>query len=201
MSESWDKRPDWIMPDKTVQDELGSTPLNKALITGFNLSYSAKQVEKLIESKGLKYTKVRNKSKQKLLNYNFEGTLFDTMNFFTYLETDSAVDFFDGSMISSRVAFKASNDENLEEIVNSVYKIIVDKYSLPKEENSIYSFQNYKWKISDLEVFLFIDRENKRVFVSEINSRIEESRSFQEFKDTYINVYETYEEQIRGGKR
>ena len=123
------------------------------------------------------------------------------MNFFTYLETDSAVDFFDGSMISSRVAFKASNDENLEEIVNSVYKIIVDKYSLPKEENSIYSFQNYKWKISDLEVFLFIDRENRRVFVSEINSRIEESRSFQEFKDTYINVYETYEEQIRGGKR
>ena len=123
------------------------------------------------------------------------------MNFFTYLETDSAVDFFDGSMISSRVAFKASNDENLEEIVNSVYKIIVDKYSLPKEENSIYSFQNYKWQISDLEVFLFIDRENRRVFVSEINSRIEESRSFQEFKDTYINVYETYEEQIRGGKR
>ena len=104
-------------------------------------------------------------------------------------------------MLSSRVSIDAISDENLEEIVNAVYQLLVNFYSNPLSETSIYSFQTYKWDIDNVEVFLSIDKEQKSVLISEVNSKVEESRSFQEFKDEFIEEYQTYEEEVRYGKK
>ena len=85
--------------------------------------------------------------------------------------------------------------------MNAVYQILIDFYSNPISETSIYSFQTYKWDFEDLEVFLSIDREKRSVLISEVNSKVEESRSFQEFKDEFIEEYQTYEEEVRYGKK
>ena len=45
-----------------------------------------------------------------------------------------------------------------------------------------------------------IDKEHKSILISEVNSIVEESRSFQEFKEEFIDDFQTYEEEIRYGK-
>ncbi|MBT89918.1 MAG: hypothetical protein CMN79_05450 [Spirochaetales bacterium] len=201
MSEKWNKRPDWLMPDKTSGQQIDSSQVDKELITGFNFALSTKEVRQLIRDKGFDYKKGRMEKKSKIQTYIFEGALFDTENLFTYRDISSTVDFFDGILLSSRVLINASNEENLEEIVNAVYQILIDFYETPSSESSIYSFQTYKWINNDLEVFLSIDKEDGSVLISEVNSAVEESRSFQEFKDKYIEEYQTYEEEIRYGKK
>lgn len=201
MSEKWNKRPDWLMPDKTSGQQIDSSQIDKELITGFNFALSTKEVRQLIRDKGLDYTKERTEKKTKIQTYVFDGTLFDTQNLFTYRDASSTVDFFDGILLSSRVLINASNEENLEEIINAVYQILIGFYATPSSETSIYSFETYKWINNDLEVFLSIDKENSSVLISEVNSTVEESRSFQEFKDKYIEEYQTYEEEVRYGKK
>ena len=51
-----------------------------------------------------------------------------------------------------------------------------------------------------IETFLSIDKESNTIILSEVNSALEESRRFKEFKDKYIDQYQTYEEEIRYGK-
>ena len=201
MSEKWNKRPDWLMPDKTSSQQVDSSRIDKELITGFNFALSTKEARQLIRDKGLDYKKERTEQKTKIQTYVFDGTLFDTQNLFTYRDASSTVDFFDGILLSSRVLINASNEENLEEIVNAVYQILIDFYATPSSETSIYSFETYKWINNDLQVFLSINKENGSVLISEVNSAVEESRSFQEFKDKYIEEYQTYEEEIRYGKK
>ena len=201
MSEKWNKRPDWLMPDKTSGQQVDSSRIDKELITGFNFALSTKEARQLIRDKGLDYKKERAEQKTKIQTYVFDGTLFDNQNLFTYRDASSTVDFFDGILLSSRVLINASNEENLEEIVNAVYQILIDFYATPSSETSIYSFETYKWINNDLEVFLSIDKENSSVLISEVNSTVEESRSFREFKDKYIEEYQTYEEEVRYGKK
>jgi len=201
MSEKWNKRPDWLMPDKTSGQQVDSSRIDKELITGFNFALSTKEARQLIRDKGLDYKKERAEQKTKIQTYVFDGTLFDNQNLFTYRDASSTVDFFDGILLSSRVLINASNEENLEEIVNAVYQILIDFYATPSSETSIYSFETYKWINNDLQVFLSINKENGSVLISEVNSAVEESRSFQEFKDKYIEEYQTYEEEIRYGKK
>ena len=110
------------------------------------------------------------------------------------------MNFFEGSILSTRVIFNAINEENLEVIVNSLYNVLVENYSNPDSENSIYSFQTYKWDNENLEIFLSVDEENKRVLITEINSQLEETRSFKEFKNKYIEQYQTYDEEVKYGK-
>jgi hypothetical protein len=38
------------------------------------------------------------------------------------------------------------------------------------------------------------------VVISEINSVLEDSRAFKEFKDKYIEEYQTYEDELKSGK-
>ena len=109
------------------------------------------------------------------------------------------MNFFEGSILSTRVIFNAINEENLEVIVNSLYNVLVENYSNPDSENSIYSFQTYKWDNENLEIFLSVDEENKRVLITEINSQLEETRCFKEFKNKYIEQYQTYEEEVSMG--
>lgn len=201
MSEKWNKRPDWLMPDKTSGQQVDSSRIDKELITGFNFALSTKEARQLIRDKGLDYKKERAEQKTKIQTYVFDGTLFDNQNLFTYRDASSTVDFFDGILLSSRVLINASNEENLEEIVNAVYQILIDFYATPSSETSIYSFETYKWINNDLQVFLSINKENGSVLISEVNSAVEESRSFQEFKDKYIEEYQTYEEEVRYGKK
>ena len=52
----------------------------------------------------------------------------------------------------------------------------------------------------NLEIFLSVDEENKRVLITEINSQLEETRSFKEFKNKYIEQYQTYDEEVKYGK-
>ena len=200
VSETWKKRPDWIMPDKGLNQQLTGYKVSKELLTGFNISLSISETKKLISDNGFDYKKRRLDKKSQIQTFNFEGTLFDTKNLFTYKAINSSVDFFDDTILSSRVRIDASNENNLEEIVNAVYQILVDFYSSPLSENSIYSFQIYKWAQNDVEVFLSIDKEHKSILISEVNSIVEESRSFQEFKEEFIDDFQTYEEEIRYGK-
>ena len=193
----WEKRPDWMMPDKNKAE----LKTDRNLITGFNLASSIGETKRTIEERGFDYRKERIEKRTKIESYKFDGTLFDTKNLFTYKNSLSTVDFFKGTVLSSRVSIEATNDENLEEIVNAVYQILIDFYSNPISETSIYSFQTYKWDFEDLEVFLSIDREKRSVLISEVNSKVEESRSFQEFKDEFIEEYQTYEEEVRYGKK
>ena len=195
----WNKRPDWMMPDKNKVELQADIPND--LITGFNLSSSIGQTKKMIKDNNLSYKKERIEKRTKIESYRFDGTLLDTKNLFAYKKATSAVDFFDGTMLSSRVSIDAISDENLEEIVNAVYQLLVNFYSNPLSETSIYSFQTYKWDIDNVEVFLSIDKEQKSVLISEVNSKVEESRSFQEFKDEFIEEYQTYEEEVRYGKK
>ena len=60
--------------------------------------------------------------------------------------------------------------------------------------------RTYKWDNENLEIFLSVDEENKRVLITEINSQLEETRSFKEFKNKYIEQYQTYEEEVKYGK-
>ena len=43
MSEKWNKRPDWLMPDKTSGQQVDSSRIDKELITGFNFALKAKK--------------------------------------------------------------------------------------------------------------------------------------------------------------
>ena len=201
VSKKWEERPGWLMPDETSNQQLAERQIDKELITGFNLSMSISEIKKLILDNGFNYKRERIEKESQIKTYKFDGTLFDTRNLFTYRSVSSIVDFFDGTILSSRVRIDASNDDNLEKIINAVYQILVGFYSSPSSENSIYSFQTYKWIKNDVEVFLSIDKENKSILISEVKSIIEESRSFQEFKDKYIDDYQTYEEEIRYGKK
>ena len=193
----WEKRPDWMMPDKNKVE----LKTDRNLITGFNLASSIGETKRTNKERGFDYRKERIEKRTKIESYKFDGTLFDTKNLFTYKNSLSTVDFFKGTVLSSRVSIEATNDENLEEIVNAVYQILIDFYSNPISETSIYSFQTYKWDFEDLEVLLSIDREKRSVLISEVNSKVEESRSFQEFKDEFIEEYQTYEEEVRYGKK
>jgi hypothetical protein len=201
LSKEWDERPKWLMPDSSLTD---SNQINEAsersLVSGFSLRSSPSDARKDISSGGLKYEKSKDDSKSKLLSYSFGGTLLDISNDFNYSSSNSTVNFFEGSLLSTRVVFKALDEKNLEEIVNSLYRILVDVYSSPKSEDSIYSFQTFKWKDSELEIYLSVDEEKQRVLITEINSKLEESRSFKEFKKKYIDQYQTYEDEVRYGK-
>ena len=201
INKEWEDRPDWLMPDSSVSNtQTVNNSSNTLLVSGFNLLSSPSEAKKDIVSGGLKYEKSKNDKKAKLLSYSFGGTLINVPSAFSYSSSNSTINFFDGSLLSTRMTFNANSDENLEEIINSLYQILVNSYSSPDSENSIYSFQTYKWNNEDVEVFLSVDKENGRVFVTEINSKLEESRSFKEFKRKYIDEYQTYDEEVRYGK-
>ena len=70
----------------------------------------------------------------------------------------------------------------------------------PSSESTIYSYQTFEWKKCEIETFLSIDKESNNIILSDVNSALEESRRFKEFKDKYIDQYQTYEEEIRYGK-
>ena len=55
-------------------------------------------------------------------------------------------------------------------------------------------------KVELVKFYLSIDKESNTIILSEVNSALEESRRFKEFKDKYIDQYQTYEEEIRYGK-
>ena len=103
--------------------------------------------------------------------------------------------------LSSRIFIDALNQTNLDEIVSSIYAFLVEFYSEPTSESSIYSYDTYEWTNGDIEVFLSIDRDSKVLILSEVNSSLEKSRRFKEFKDKFIDEYQTYEEEMRYGKR
>lgn len=201
LSKEWEDRPGWLMPDAPGQNIKTSEGLSRTvLVSGFNLSSSASDVKKKISNGGLKYEKSQNDKKDKLVSFTFGGTLVNIPNQFTYSSSNSTVNFFEGSILSTRVIFNAIDDDNLEVIVNSLYNVLIDSYSNPDSENSIYSFQTYKWNNENLEIFLSVDEENKRVLITEVNSKLEESRSFKEFKNKYIDQYQTYDEEVKFGK-
>ena len=201
LSKEWEDRPKWLMPDASKSESANvNQSSNIRLVSGFSLLSSPSEVRDEIIAGGLKFEKSRNDKKAKLLSYSFGGTLLNISTEFKYTSSDSTVNFFENSILSTRVTFNASNNQNLEEIVNSLYQILVNNYSYPESENSIYAFQTYSWNNDDLEIFLSVDEENNRVLVTEINSKLEESRSFKEFKKKYIDQYQTYEEEVRYGK-
>lgn len=201
LSKEWKDRPKWLMPDgsMTESDNLKKSS-NIELVSGFNLSSSPGQVKDEIIAGGLKYERSKNDKKAKLVSYSFGGTLLNVQNSFTYASSESTVNFFENSILSTRVTFNATSIENLEQIANYLYEILSNSYSYPESENSIYSFQTYSWNNNNLQIFLSVDEENKRVLVTEINAELEESRSFKEFKKKYIDQYQTYEEEVRYGK-
>ena len=201
LSKEWEERPKWLMPDTVESKDVNPTASsNTVLVSGFNLSSSQSEVKKKISNGGLKYEKSQNDKKDKLVSFSFGGTLINVPNQFNYSSSNSTVNFFEGSILSTRVIFNAINEENLEVIVNSLYNVLVENYSNPDSENSIYSFQTYKWNNENLEIFLSVDEENKRVLITEINSQLEETRSFKEFKNKYIEQYQTYDEEVKYGK-
>jgi hypothetical protein len=201
LHKEWEDRPDWLMPDSsTSSTQTINNSSNTLLVSGFSILSSPSEVRKDIAAGGLKYEKSKNDRKAKLLSYSFGGTLIDAPRLFSYSSSDSTVNFFEGSLLSTRMTFNATSDQNLEEIINSLYQILVNNYSSPDSEASIYSFQTYKWNNEEVEVFLSVDKENKRVFVTEINSKLEESRSFREFKNKFIDEYQTYDEEVKYGK-
>mgnify|MGYP001183106782 FL=1 len=201
LSKEWEDRPKWLMPDASSSKSNDiNEPSDITLVSGFNLTSTPGEVKDEIMAGGLKNEKSKNDKKAKLLSYSFGGTLLNVSNPFTYSSSDSTVNFFENSILSTRVTFNALNKGNLEEIVNSLYEILVNSYSYPESENSIYSFQTYSRSNDDLQIFLSVDEENNRVLVTEINTKLEESRSFKEFKKKYIDQYQTYEEEVRYGK-
>ena len=196
VSDTWDKRPDWVMPeDEEEKIEL----INQQLFSGFNSTISSGKLEKELDNKKIEYSESRD-SKKDLRLYIIQGSLIDTKNAFSYKQIESNVDFFDGDFLSSKIFIDALNSTNLEEIVSILYAFLVDLYSEPSSESTIYSYQTFEWKKGEIETFLSIDKESNTIILSEVNSALEESRRFKEFKDKYIDQYQTYEEEIRYGK-
>ena len=196
VSDTWDKRPDWVMPeDEEEKIEL----INQELFSGFNSTISSGKLEKKLDNKKIEYAESRD-SKKDLRLYIIKGSLIDTKNAFSYKQIESNVDFFDGDFLSSKIFIDALNSTNLEEIVSILYAFLVDFYSEPSSESKIYSYETFEWKKGEIETFLSIDKESNTIILSEVNSVLEESRRFKEFKDKYIDQYQTYEEEIRYGK-
>ena len=196
VSDTWDKRPDWVMPeDEEEKIEL----VNQQLFSGFNSTISSGKLEKELDNKKIEYSESRD-SRKDLRLYIIQGSLIDTKNAFSYKQIESNVDFFDGDFLSSKIFIDALNSTNLEEIVSILYAFLVDFYSEPSSESTIYSYQTFEWKKGEIETFLSIDKESNTIILSEVNSALEESRRFKEFKDKYIDQYQTYEEEIRYGK-
>ena len=196
VSDTWDKRPDWVMPeDEEEKIEL----VQQQLFSGFDSSISSGKLEKKLDNKKIEYAESRD-SKKDLRLYIIKGSLIDTRNAFSYKQIESNVDFFDGNFLSSKIFIDALNSANLDEIASILYTFLVDFYSEPSSESTIYSYQTFEWKKGEIETFLSIDKESNTIILSEVNSALEESRRFKEFKDKYIDQYQTYEEEIRYGK-
>ena len=157
------------------------------------------ELEKKLDNKKIEYAESRD-SKKDLRLYIIKGSLIDTRNAFSYKQIESNVDFFDGNFLSSKIFIDALNSTNLDEIASILYTFLVDFYSEPSSESTIYSYQTFEWKKGEIETFLSIDKESNTIILSEVNSALEESRRFKEFKDKYIDQYQTYEEEIRYGK-
>ena len=197
VSDTWEKRPDWAFPEDKQAENIDFKSYN--LVSGFNSKITGGKLEKKLDEKNIKFSSSRD-SRKDLKIYSVDGSLLDTKNSFSYKNIESNVDFFDGDFLSSRIFIDALNSTNLDQIVSALYNFLVDNYSEPTSESSIYSFETYIWKQGDLEVFLSIDPENNSVVLSEINSALEESRRFKEFKEKYIEEFQTYEEELRYGK-
>jgi|TARA_B000000557_G_C20729913_1_gene423841 hypothetical protein len=198
VSDTWEKRPDWVMPDDKSSETIEFN--NQELFSGFSSNISSGKLEKKLEEKNIDYSESTD-SKKDLKIYIVKGSLIDTKSAFSYKQIESNIDFFDGNFLSSRIFIDALNQTNLDEIVSSIYAFLVEFYSEPTSESSIYSYDTYEWTNGDIEVFLSIDRDSKVLILSEVNSSLEKSRRFKEFKDKFIDEYQTYEEEMRYGKR
>ena len=169
VSDTWDKRPDWVMPeDEEEKIEL----VNQQLFSGFNSTISSGKLEKKLDNKKIEYAESRD-SKKDLRLYIIQGSLIDTKNAFSYKQIESNVDFFDGDFLSSKIFIDALNSTNLEEIVSILYAFLVDFYSEPSSESTIYSYQTFEWKKGEIETFLSIDKESNTIILSEVNSALE----------------------------
>ena len=139
VSDTWDKRPDWVMP----QDEEEKIELvQQELFSGFDSAISSGKLEKKLDNKKIEYSESRD-SKKDLSLYIIKGSLIATRNAFSYKQIESNVDFFDGNFLSSKIFIDALNSTNLDEIASILYTFLVDFYSEPSSESTIYSYQTF----------------------------------------------------------
>ncbi len=199
VSEKWDDRPSWVMPDKSSTTSDNVEFGDYVLLSGLNINDSQRDLVKKLKDQNLEYSSSKDSLKD-IKTYEIKGSLFDNKNLFRYENLSAMVDFFDGDLLASRVFINAINTENLDKIITVVYSFLMDFYQEPTSESSIYSFKTYIWEKGDIEIFLSIDREKNLVTISEINSVLEDSRAFKEFKDKYIEEYQTYEDELKSGK-
>jgi len=199
ISEKWDDRPSWVMPDKSLASSNEIEYGDYTLLSGININDSQRDLVRKLKGKNLEYTSTRDSMKD-IKTYEINGSLFDNKNLFRYKNISAVVDFFDGDLLASRIFINAINTDNLDKIITVTYGFLIDFYQEPTSESSIYSFKTYVWEKGDIEIFLLIDREKKSVVISEINSVLEDSRAFKEFKDKYIEEYQTYEDELKSGK-
>lgn len=109
INKEWEDRPDWLMPDSSVSTtQTMNNSSNTLLVSGFNLLSSPSEAKKDIVSGGLKYEKSKNDKKAKLLSYSFGGTLINVPSAFSYSSSNSTINFFDGSLLSTRMTFNAN---------------------------------------------------------------------------------------------
>ena len=110
VSDTWDKRPDWVMPeDEEEKIEL----VQQQLFSGFDSSISSGKLEKKLDNKKIEYAESSD-SKKDLRLYIIKGSLIDTRNAFSYKQIESNVDFFDGNFLSSKIFIDALNSTNLD---------------------------------------------------------------------------------------
>ena len=95
ISDKWDDRPSWVMPDKssvsTNEIEYG----DYSLLSGLNINDSQRDLVRKLKEKNLEYSSTRDSMKD-IKTYEIKGSLFDNKNLFRYKNISAVVDFFDG---------------------------------------------------------------------------------------------------------
>ena len=106
VSEKWDDRPSWVMPDKYSTSSDNIEFGDYVLLSGLNINDSQRDLVKKLKDKNLEYSSSRDSMKD-IKTYEIKGSLFDNKNLFRFENLSAVVDFFDGDLLASRVFINA----------------------------------------------------------------------------------------------